>query len=148
MREFSKVSPKLWRSQRFRNLGANEKLFYIFLLTSDHQTSAGCFRLPDQYVAADIGFDQEQVKACRNGLVAAELIAHDEQTEEYYILRWFHHNAPTNSNHMQGVQRLIDELESDFVAQVATEELEECNLSFGKPRKQNDGGPVVVGRAA
>lgn len=123
MREYSKVSPKLWRSKRFRNLASDDaRLLYLFLLTCEHQTSAGCFRLPDAYAAADLGWNADRMEGARVPLIA-EMIAHDAETEEYFVRRWFNHNPPTNQKHLKGVQRLISELDSDHVRETAEEEL-------------------------
>ena len=123
MREYSKVSPKLWRSKRFRSLASDDaRLLYLFLLTCEHQTSAGCFRLPDAYAAADLGWDADRLEGARAPLIP-DMIAHDAETEECFVRRWFRHNPPTNQKHLKGVQRIISELDSDHVREVAEEEL-------------------------
>ena len=48
MREFSKVSPAVWQSERFHSLPSDDgRYVHLYLLTNDHQNSAGCYRLPD-----------------------------------------------------------------------------------------------------
>ena len=123
MREYSKVSPKLWRSPRFRSL-ANEdaRLLYLFVLTCEHQSSAGCFRLPDAYAAADLAWTSDRLHAARTHLVNADLLVHDAATDEYFVPRWFRHNPPTNPKHRKGVERLISEVDSDEVRDAAETE--------------------------
>ena len=66
MRTFSKISPKLWRSPRFRSLeSGDERLLYLYVLTCEHQSSAGCFRLPDAYAASDLGWTEERLSDAR-----------------------------------------------------------------------------------
>jgi hypothetical protein len=126
MRDYSKVSPKLWRSPRFRALQDDDaRYLYVYLLSCEHQTSAGCFRLPDAYAAADLRWTDEKLDASRKSLVHGAMIAHDAATEEYFVLRWFRHNPPTNGKHLKGVQRIISELDSDCVREVAEAELTE-----------------------
>ena len=75
MRDYSKVSPKLWRSPRFRSLESGDaRLFYLFFLTCEHQSSAGCFRLPVAYAASDLGWTEERFQMARSALVEAELL--------------------------------------------------------------------------
>lgn len=121
-REYSKVSPKVWRSPRFRGLQVEQKLFYVYVLTCEHQSSAGCFRLPDAYAAADLGWTERDLEKARSALIGAELLVHDPATEEYFVLRWFKHNPGTNPKHRSGIQRLISELDSDHVREAAEAE--------------------------
>lgn len=83
--EFSKVSPAIWRSRRFRNLESDARLAHIYFLACDHQSSAGCFRLPDAYAAADLSWDVERYRTALEQVVTAGLIAHDEATEEVFV---------------------------------------------------------------
>ena len=46
-------------------------------------------------------------------LKEAELLVHDEGTDEYFVPRWFKHNPACNAKHKQGIERLISELDSD-----------------------------------
>ncbi|RWQ41858.1 MAG: hypothetical protein EOS21_11870 [Mesorhizobium sp.] len=125
MREYSKVSPKIWRSPRFRSQTDDSRLFYIYLLTCEHQSSAGCFRLPDAYAAENLNWPIERVGMARAPLLASELVEHDSETYEYFIPLWFRHNPTTNPKHVQGVVRLISELDSDQVREAAEAEFEE-----------------------
>jgi hypothetical protein len=125
MRDFSKVSPKVWRSPRFRGLQSEgARLFYLYVLTCEHQSSAGCFRLPDAYAAADLSWSPERLEEYRAALVGAGLLVHDPETEEYFVTRWFKHNPGTNAKHRAGIARLISELDSDVVREAAEAEYE------------------------
>ncbi len=147
MRDFSKVSPKVWRSRRFRDLPADDaRMFYLFLLTCEHMSSAGCFRLPDAYAASDLGWQTDRIGGARAPLVPAELIVHDPETDEYFIRRWFRHNPTTNQKHLQGVRRLISELDSDHVREAAEEELEEHAPSTPVAANEDPFGPRTSDR--
>jgi hypothetical protein len=123
MRDYSKISPKVWRSPRFQGLGAERaKLFYLYVLTCQHQSSAGCFRLPDAYASADLDWNQEELAGARTALVGAGLLVHDSETDEYFVPRWFKHNPGTNPKHRTGIERLISELDSDRVREAAEAE--------------------------
>lgn len=120
-RLFSKVSPAVWTSRRFRGVGAQARLFYLYLLTNAHIDSTGCFRLPDAYACADCGIDADTHKAATAELIAADMIAIDDG----YVLvrRWFKHNPPTNLDYAEGVKRRIAAIESDVLR-------EECEAAF------------------
>lgn len=119
MRDFSKVSPQIWRSKRFGTLGDDARMFILYLLTCQHQTSAGCMSLPDAYAAADLHWTGERLQAARQAVIDADMLVHDGASDEYFVRRWYQHNPPTNSKHRHGVERLISELDSEAVQEAA-----------------------------
>ena len=107
-REFSKISPKVWRSNKFRALPSDEaRYLLIFLMTSPHQTSAGCFKIPDEYGAADMNWPIERFREYRAQLVEAGLLAFDEVTDEYFVPGWFTFNKPMNVSHQKAIVRIV-----------------------------------------
>jgi len=132
MREFSKVAPQLWRSKRFAALGDDARMFVLYLLTCPHQSSAGCMSLPDAYAAADLNWNIERLRAARNAVIEADMLVHDEVSNEYFVRRWFRHNPPTNSKHRAGIDKLIAALDS-----VAVRDAVQCELgaAFAKPEQ-------------
>ncbi|CAI2932442.1 hypothetical protein [Aminobacter niigataensis] len=115
-REFSKVSPAVWRSGRFTGLECSiAQILYLYFLTCEHQNSAGCFRLPDGYACSDLGWEPATYTEARERLVRADLVTFDPATEEIYVDRWFRHNAPMNEKHSLGTRRIIEAIESDAV---------------------------------
>lgn len=119
MRNFTMISPHLWRSTRFKSLSDSEKTLYLYLLTSEHQTSAGCFRLPDGYACDDLEWEPQILTTTRASLVQAGLIQHDPASDEYLIERFFKHCPPRNRNHRLGVEREIAALRSPGIKRAA-----------------------------
>ncbi|MCV3239672.1 hypothetical protein [Mesorhizobium sp. ZC-5] len=129
-RDFSKISPKVWRSKRFMNLPSDDARYLLmFLLTCSHQTSAGCFRMPDAYGATDMGWTTDRLNVARSHLVEGGLLAFDPTTDEYFVPGWFGHNRPMNASHQKAIVRLISELESDPVRERAEAELQPVMIS-------------------
>ena len=116
-RQFHKVSPDVWRSRRFLALADEQRLLWFYLATSPHQTSAGCCKLPPAYAVADLGWIMDQYLDCLAALVGADLIAHDPDTDEIYVCRWFKTSPPTNGKHAAGVYSRICKIESAGVAE-------------------------------
>ncbi|MCF6099826.1 hypothetical protein [Mesorhizobium muleiense] len=134
-REWSKVSPALWRSPRFLGLqGSDERLLLVYYMTGDHMNSSGCYRLPDGYAIADLGWTLERYRTARDLLVAAGLISFDRTTEEVFVNRWFKHNPPTNAKHAKGARRLINKIDSDDLRLMAEEEF--CETDWGGQSEQ------------
>ena len=120
-RTFTKVSHAVWTSRRFRGVGNQARLYYLYLLTNTHIDSTGCYRLPDAYACADCGIDADAHKAATAELIAADMIAVD--AEYVLIKRWFKHNPPMNCDHAEGTRRRIANIESDLLR-------EECEATF------------------
>lgn len=61
MREYGQVQSSFWQSvdaQAFSDVG---KLLALYLLTGPHTNGIGCYKLPDGYVMADLGWNPETV---------------------------------------------------------------------------------------
>lgn len=127
MRDFSKISPAVWHSQRFNTLPSDDgRYLYLYFLTCEHQNSAGCYRLPDGYACHDVQWLQERYVKARSQLVAADLITFDDDSSVVMICRWFKHNPPMNEKHLIGIERLLQKLPSLTLQKAAQNALSEA----------------------
>jgi hypothetical protein len=109
MRDFSKVSPSVWRSKKFKKLsGEGEKLVYLYLLTCPHGNSAGCFDLDPSYVCADMGITEKAYRKAMDSLSSVGLVLFDETENTVFITNWATFNPPTNVKHAMGLVAQID----------------------------------------
>ncbi|MEA3533224.1 hypothetical protein [Rhizobium sp. CC-YZS058] len=136
MREFSKVSPKVWRNKQFRALPTNDaQLVFLYFLTCDHQNSAGSYCVPDGYAAADLNWTITRYVEARNLVVQAGLIVFDEDTDELFISGWFSKNPSMNPKHARSIEAAIAKIDSGVVREAAeegfqrSEELKEARAS-------------------
>lgn len=110
------VSRTIWRSSRFGSLTAHrDKLAFFYYLTCEHMTASGCYRLPDGYAIADLGWSLEEYVKARQALQAAGLIDRDDETQEIYVERWLANNPPQNQKHATGIRNVIYGIESDVL---------------------------------
>lgn len=122
-RLFTKVSPEIWTSRRFRGVESSTRCAFLYLLTNAHIDSTGCYRLPVAYGCSDFGIDEPAFLSCLKQLILADMISHDADAEYVLIKRWFRHNPLTNLDHAEGTRRLISLIESDALRQ-------ECEAAF------------------
>lgn len=61
MREYGQVQSAFWQSPDAQSWSDTGKLLALYLLTGPHANGVGCYRLPDGYVMADLGWSQERV---------------------------------------------------------------------------------------
>jgi hypothetical protein len=126
MRDFSKISPAVWHSQRFINLASDDgRYLYLYFLTSEHRNSAGCYRLPDSYASGDLQWQQDRYLKARKQLVEADLIHFDEENHVVMICRWFKHNPPMNEKHFIGIECILERLTSPSIREAALATLNE-----------------------
>lgn len=139
MRDFSKISPTLWHSDRFNSLTTDDARFcYLYLLTNAHQTSAGAYRLPDAYAAADLRWTIERYQQARSELVDAGLIGHDAAASVLRITRWFRINPPMNEKHLKGIRHILERLPSQAIWQAATDELDDVMEAIAKDKAERE----------
>lgn len=149
MRDFSKVSPSLWQSRRFTGLSSDDARYaYLYLLTCEHQTSAGCCRLPDAYAAADLRWPVERYRKARLELIDAELIKWDDDTSVVMITRWFKFSPPMNEKHLQGIRHILERLPSQDIWEEATAELEAIVAAMPRARAGQALNPEESGKGA
>lgn len=123
-KRFTKISSSLWRSKRFIALSDDAKLVFIYLLTSEHITSAGCCRLPDGYALVDLNWTPDRYRSARQELVDSGMVVFDTATSDLFVTGWFRHSPAMNQSHQKSIERCISEIESDAVRERAEEEFD------------------------
>ncbi len=151
MRDFTKVSPTIWHSDKFKSLPSDDARFvYLYLLTSPHQTSAGCFHLPNAYAASDLSWLQSRYEQARDELIAAEMIRFDASTSVVGIAGWFRFNPPQNQKHLIGIRHALERLPSQLIWAEACAELEELQEAATKLKAEStasrEGGSQTRGK--
>jgi len=61
MREYGQIQCAFWQSQDAQQWTDAGKLLAAYLMTGPHSNGLGCYRCPDGYVMADLGWSQERV---------------------------------------------------------------------------------------
>ena len=140
MRDFSKISPALWQSKRFNSLPSDDgRYLYLYLLTNAHQTSAGCYRLPDGYATNDLRWEHSRYVKAGQELVSADLILFDKTESVVMITRWFKHNPPMSESHFIGIERLLEKLPSQKIKEAASQAANEAWESVKAAKVEKSG---------
>ncbi|MCP5075961.1 MAG: hypothetical protein GY947_22050 [Rhodobacteraceae bacterium] len=125
MREFTKISPAIWNSQRFKALPEdNARFLMLYFLTCMHQNNAGCYYLPDGYALSDLDWEQGQYEAACKQLVEAGLIRFDPNESVVMIDKWFEFNPPMNPSHRTGIEHTIERIPSESLSEACHSALE------------------------
>ena len=110
-RDFSKVSPLVWHSQKFGRLRDHvSRYLYLYFLTSPHSNPAGCYDLDEAYALADTRLDPETYHRALSELQRVALVAVDNpvdnsagSTISVLIENWCSFNAPANAGHAMAI---------------------------------------------
>lgn len=121
-RTFTMVAAAMWRSERFLAVSAAAKVLYFYYLTSEHQNSAGAYRIPDGYACTDLRCDLNDYKKNRDELMSAGLVTFDTATDEVYVNRWFRHSKPKGSKQEAGTRRAVDAIESNMIRELVEQD--------------------------
>lgn len=145
MRDFTKLNPAIFDDARFLSLGWESRCVYLYLMGGKHQTSAGCYRIPDGYAATDLKCDPSEYEAARKAVADTGLILFDEETAEVYVSGWYNENPICNPKHAAGTEQLILLISSELIQNAAYEDFSKSKEAFEEAfatRTSRAGGTV------
>jgi len=98
MREYGQVQTSFWSHPDIQALTDDGKLLALYCLTGPHSNGIGCYRLPDGYVMADLGWTPERVSKGFQELFAAGFGERCETTNFFLIPKFMQWNPVSNPN--------------------------------------------------
>lgn len=113
MRDYGVVRVRFWEWAKRKGLNAEERELALYLLTSPHGNSLGCFRLPMAYLCDDLGRDIETVSQTVSRLSEIGFLERDETTGWTWIVGFLEHNPIPNRNVGKAVEKQIDAIPTD-----------------------------------
>lgn len=103
---YTAISTEMWNDKEFVNLPDEEKLAYIFFLTSPFTNMAGFYRLPLKYAELYIG---DKAKAILQK--PTKLWKYDFDTEQILLPNYLKYNTVRSPNQMKGLAGAIRGIE-------------------------------------
>lgn len=129
MRDYGKVYATFWSSQTTHSLSDDGKLLALYLMTCSHNTIAGVFRLPDGYVAEDIGWDQNRVQQGFAELLAKGFANRCETTKWVWVVKHLEWNKPENPNQRKSAAKIAQSVPAECAWKQAF--MRDCAESLG-----------------
>lgn len=157
-RDYGKISTALWRkSKRFKKLKGNDaaRLLYFYLHTCPDVNSVGCFVLPLDDAAFELGWNDETLDSAIIDLSKAELIKFDQKTETVFISKFLENSPITNKKHGIGaVKNTIKLPDSDLKKAVLAElvkdeyckEIQELNTAIIALSEKDDSPTIALSK--
>jgi len=110
MRDYGKVFCAIWASEDFRSMSEDSRTLALYLLTCQHCTAVGAFRLPDAYAADDLQWSVERVLKGFAELSANGFASRDERSKWVCISKFLDWNPIENPNQAKSAAKLIDQV--------------------------------------
>ena len=98
MREYGKVHTSFWTSKTIRALSDDARTLAIYLLTCEHGSIIGAFRLPLAYACDDLGWVPERFKKGFKTLEEAGFAIYCRETQWVCIVKFMEWNRAENPN--------------------------------------------------
>lgn len=109
-RTYWRVSPAFWSDEKVSKWSDDAKLLGLYILTCDHRTLEGLFRLPKGYIQEDLGWSAERLAQPFAQLLLDGFIEYDEANRICLIVHALEYQQPENPNQVTSAVKIIEEL--------------------------------------
>jgi len=110
VRDYGKVHTSFWTSPNIRELSDDGRTLALYLLTCQHGTIAGVFRLPDGYASEDLQWSSERVKTTLAELFNNGFATRCETTKWVWVIKHLEWNPPENPNQRKAVAKMVTQV--------------------------------------
>jgi len=117
------ISTEVWNDSKFTDdFTAEDKYFWLFLLTTRYGNLSGCFEITPNQIAQDMGYSKETalnlIYRFRN---IHHVISFDETTNEVLIHNWYKYNWTKSSSLEKPIYKFIDKIKSEDLRNIIIE---------------------------
>ena len=128
---YARIERHTWHDDVFRQLSADARLAWLYLLSCPHGNRLGCFVLHPFYAAADLNVSPATVEAALQELADAKLIAWSPDVHLVMLLRFLRHNKLENPNVAKAALQELNALPFDAtILGLLSDALERWGESF------------------
>lgn len=114
MREYGQVQCSFWTDPDVQGLSDSSTLLAVYLLTGPHSNGIGCYRLPDGYIQADLGWSPETINESFSELLEAGFAYRCQDTGFVVIPKFLRWNRIANGNVATARQREFESIPKKF----------------------------------
>lgn len=139
MRDYGKVFCAIWASEDFRSMSEDGRALALYLLTCQHCTAVGAFRLPDAYAAEDLQWSTERVSEGFAELSRNGFATRDDRSKWVCIAKFLEWNPIENPNQAKSAAKLVEQVPEG----VAKSMLLQAIRRFGRYSTELGIGPQV-----
>lgn len=145
MRDYGKVFSRIWESTDFRSLSEDGRTLALYLLTCQHGTIAGVFRVPDGYACEDLQWDAERVSKGFANLQEKGFATRCEFTKWVWLHKFLEWNPPENPNQRKAAAKVALSVPDQCAWKLDFIRLSGESLGIEEPKKSNPSETVQQG---
>ncbi len=131
MRDYGRVFSAIWESSDFRRLSEDGRTLVLYLLTCQHGTLAGAFRLPDGYVSEDLQWSSERVAEGFLNLASSGFAQRCSVSKWVWVTKYLHWNPLENPNQRKAAQKIAEKIPQECQWRQAF--MSDCHAQLGLP---------------
>lgn len=105
---YYRVSPKFWSSAERLGWDEETRLLALYILTCEHRTTEGLFRLPKQYIMADLEWSPQRLAQPFDRLCSEGFIEYDHKAKVVLIVKALAYQSPSNPNGVTAALRALE----------------------------------------
>jgi hypothetical protein len=109
-RTYRQVSPTFWGDEKVAGWNDDTRLLALYLLTCEHKTAEGLFRLPIGYILADLRWTPERFRNPFETLSRDGFLLYDERVSVIFLTHALEYQPPANPNQVTGAMARLQTL--------------------------------------
>ena len=123
------VNTDVWSDDKFTDdFTAEDKYFWLFLLTTRYGNLSGCFKLTYNQIARDMGYSKETAENLVYRFINYNLISYDKETKEIAIHNWYKFNWSKSPKAAASIKKYLNDIKSDYLRNMVLE-IHECYMN-------------------
>lgn len=114
MRNYGVIHSRYWTWAQEQGLDVYATLMGAYLLSCDHSNSAGCYRIPLEYIASDLGQTVDRVSTACQQLINTDFMAYCPCSKWILIKKYLFWNPAQNLSHSKAIIKMLKQVPSSF----------------------------------
>lgn len=127
---------RVWSSIWTEDWSEDARLLALYLLTCEHRTTEGLYRLPRPYAIADLGWDRGRLLTAWAELEYDEFVEYDEAAQVVFIPGALARQQPANPNSVKAAVRALEPLPKTVLLRRLYEVAERFSERFAEGLRQ------------
>ena len=110
---YRQIHIDFWQDELVVELSAEDKYFFLYLMTNNKTTQSGVYRINRRIMAFDLGWDLSQVDKLLERFVKYGRIAYNPEFSEIMVTNWLKYNKATSPKVAKVLDRELKDIKTD-----------------------------------